>query len=98
MSAGGNAGAVAQSMRNAAEMALAEFNNPDIQLLVKDDGGTAGGRAAGGAAGARRRRGNHHRAAVCASVGAAGQVARQRGVPVIAFSTDASVAPAAFIC
>ena len=33
----------AQSMRNAAEMALAEFNNPDIQLLVKDDGGTAPG-------------------------------------------------------
>ena len=45
--------ATAQSMRNAAEMALAEFNNPDIQLLVKDDGGTAGRRAAGGAAGAR---------------------------------------------
>ena len=33
----------AQSMRNAAEMALAEFNNPDIQLLVKDDGGSAPG-------------------------------------------------------
>ena len=31
----------AQSMRNAAEMALAEFNSPDVQLLVKDDGGTA---------------------------------------------------------
>ena len=30
-------------MRNAAEMALAEFSNPDIQLLVKDDGGTSGG-------------------------------------------------------
>ena len=30
-------------MRNAAEMALAEFSNPDIQLLVKDDGGTAAG-------------------------------------------------------
>src|SRR5262245_36204550 len=43
LSAPGNAGATAQSMRNAAEMALAEFNNPDIQLLVKDDGGNAGG-------------------------------------------------------
>src|ERR1044072_7307943 len=39
----GDAGATAPSMRNAAEMALAEFNNPDIQLLVKDDGGTPGG-------------------------------------------------------
>ena len=35
MSAGGNAGTVAQSMKNAAEMALAEFNSPDIQLLLK---------------------------------------------------------------
>src|SRR6187551_2150423 len=37
LSAGGNVGVAAQSMKNAAEMALAEFNNPDIQLLAKDD-------------------------------------------------------------
>src|SRR6516164_454670 len=43
MSGAGNAGVAAQSMRNAAELALAEFNNPDIQLLVKDDGGSAPG-------------------------------------------------------
>ena len=43
LSAQGNAATTAQSMRNAAEMALAEFNNPDIQLLVKDDGGTGSG-------------------------------------------------------
>src|SRR5690606_12134031 len=43
LSAAGNAGVVAQSMRNAAEMALAEFQNPNIQLLVKDDGGTQAG-------------------------------------------------------
>ena len=30
-------------MKNAAEMALAEFHAPNIQLLVKDDGGTAQG-------------------------------------------------------
>ena len=41
LSAQGNAGLVAQSMKNAAELALAEFNAPDIQLLVKDDGGTS---------------------------------------------------------
>ena len=55
LSAGGNAGTVAQSMKNAAEMALAEFNSPNIQLLVKDDGGSSGGAQAGGAAGAGRR-------------------------------------------
>ena len=39
LSAGGNAGLAGQAMRNAAEMALAEFNSPNIQLLVKDDAG-----------------------------------------------------------
>src|SRR5271154_2525690 len=35
LSAPGNAGIAGQAMRNAAEMAVAEFNSPDIQLLVK---------------------------------------------------------------
>jgi ABC-type branched-subunit amino acid transport system substrate-binding protein len=43
MSASGNAGVAAQSMKNASEMALAEFQNPNIQLLIKDDGGTPQG-------------------------------------------------------
>ena len=92
LTAPGNAGATAQSMRNAAEMALAEFNNPDIQLLVKDDGGSAGGAQAAAqqavAEGAEIILGP----LFAQSVGAAGQVARQRGIPVIAFSTDAGVA------
>src|SRR5579864_1117601 len=41
LSAQGNAALAGQSMRNAAELALSEFNNPNIQLLVKDDAGTA---------------------------------------------------------
>src|SRR4051812_49433437 len=92
LSAQGNAGATALSLRNAAEMALAEFNNPDIQLLVKDDGGSAAGaqQAASQALadGAEIILGP----LFAQSVSAAGQVARQRGVPLIAFSTDASVA------
>ncbi|HEY2211904.1 MAG TPA: ABC transporter substrate-binding protein, partial [Bradyrhizobium sp.] len=43
LSASGNAGVAAQSMKNAAEMALAEFQNPNIQLLIKDDAGTPQG-------------------------------------------------------
>jgi hypothetical protein len=39
----GNAGTAGQAMRNAAEMALAEFSEPNIQLLTKDDGGTGPG-------------------------------------------------------
>ena len=92
LSARGNAGTVALSMRNAAELALAEFGNAGIQLIVKDDAGTAPGA----------------QAAVQAAIGegavivlgplfsnavaAAGQTARSRGVPLVAFSTDANVA------
>ena len=43
LSAAGNAGVAAQSMKNAAEMALAEFQNPNIQLLIKDDAGNPQG-------------------------------------------------------
>ena len=43
LSAAGNAGIAAQSMKNAAEMAFAEFQNPNIQLLIKDDAGSPQG-------------------------------------------------------
>jgi hypothetical protein len=92
LSAAGNGAAVAQSMRNAAEMALAEFSNPDIQLLVKDDGGSAGG-AQQVAQQALAEGGEIILGPLFAvSVQGAGQIARSRGVPVIAFSTDSSVA------
>jgi ABC-type branched-subunit amino acid transport system substrate-binding protein len=92
LSAGGNAGVAAQSMKNAAEMALAEFNNPDIQLLAKDDGGTTFG------AQAATQQAMNEGAEItlgplfAQSVSAAAQVARPSGKPVIAFSTDTSVA------
>jgi branched-chain amino acid transport system substrate-binding protein len=92
LSASGNAAVAAQSMRNAAEMALAEFNAPDLQLLVKDDAGTAPGaqQAAQQALdeGAEIILGP----LFALTVGPVGQVARARNVPVIAFSTDANVA------
>ncbi|HEY7458838.1 MAG TPA: ABC transporter substrate-binding protein, partial [Xanthobacteraceae bacterium] len=92
LSASGNAGAAAQAMRNAAELALAEFANPNIQLIVKDDAGTAQGaqRAAEQALteGAEIVLGPLFSHAVAA----AGQTTRNRGVPMIAFSTDTNVA------
>jgi branched-chain amino acid transport system substrate-binding protein len=92
MSAGGNAGAAAQAMRNAADMAIAEFNGPNIQLLAKDDAGTtAGAQAAAQQAidqGAEILLGP----LFAHSVAAARQAVSSRGVPIIAFSTDASVA------
>jgi ABC-type branched-subunit amino acid transport system substrate-binding protein len=92
LSAGGNAGVAALSMRNAAEMALAEFNNPDVQLLVKDDAGSAPG-AQQAAQQALDEGAEIILGPLFAhSVGPVGQLARARGVPVIAFSTDANVA------
>ena len=92
LSAAGNAGVAAQSMKNAAEMALAEFQNPNIQLLIKDDGGVpqsaqqvtqqALGEGAEIILGPL----------FAASVPATAQLTRAKGVPVIAFSTDSSVA------
>src|ERR1043166_5406029 len=85
LSAGGNAGTVALSMKNAAELALAEFNSPNVQLLVKDDGGNAGGAQQAAqqamAEGAEIILGP----LFAHSVGTVGAGARQRGGPVVAF-------------
>ena len=93
LSAQGNAGVAAQSMKNAAEMALAEFKQPNISLLVQDDGGAPQGAATAAqqaiAQGAEIIVGP----LFAQSVTAVGQVARARNIPVLAFSTDASVAP-----
>jgi ABC-type branched-subunit amino acid transport system substrate-binding protein len=91
-SATGNAGAVARAMKNAVDLAIAEFNATNIQIVPADDGGTAQGAAT--AADQVLTQGveiilgplfSH-------SVNAAGQTARARNVPVIGFSTDANVA------
>src|SRR3981189_1040698 len=92
LSAAGNAGVAALSMKNAAEMALAEFQNPNIQLLIKDDGGSPQGAGPGTppalAEGAEIVLGP----LFAASVPATAQLTRTRGTSVIAFSTDSSVA------
>jgi len=73
-------------------MALAEFKSPNVQLLVKDDGGTLQG-AQGGAQQAISEGAEIIIGPLFAqSVSAVGQIARARNIPVIAFSTDASVA------
>ena len=92
LSAPGNAGLVAQSMKNSAELALAEFNAPNIQLLVKDDGGTSLGAQQATQAAINEGAEIILGPLFAQSVQAAGQVARTRGVPVIAFSTDTSAA------
>ncbi len=92
LSGQGNASVAAQSMRNAAEMALAEFQNPDIQLLIKDDGGNPGGAQAGAQQAVDEGAEIILGPLFAVSVPSVAQVARNRGIPVIAFSTDSSVA------
>jgi ABC-type branched-subunit amino acid transport system substrate-binding protein len=92
MSAPGNAGIAATSMRNAAELAITEFKNPDLQLLVKDDAGTPQG-----AQNAVQQALNEGARIIVGpifaqSVSAVAPIARQRNVPIIAFSTDTNVA------
>jgi branched-chain amino acid transport system substrate-binding protein len=92
LSAPGNAGLAALSMKNAAEMALAEFKEPNIQLLVKDDAGTPQGAQLGAQQALDEGAEIIVGPLFAQSVSAVGAVARTRNVPVIAFSTDASVA------
>jgi ABC-type branched-subunit amino acid transport system substrate-binding protein len=92
LSGQGNAAVVAQSMRNAAEMAMSEFQNPNIQLLVKDDSGSPQGAQQA----AQQALGEGAEIILgplfAASVPAAAQLTRPRNVPLIAFSTDSTVA------
>jgi hypothetical protein len=92
LSAPGNAGVAAQSMKNAAEMALAEFQNPNIQLLIKDDGGNPQGAQQGTQQALDEGAEIILGPLFAGSVPATAQLARTRGVSVIAFSTDSSVA------
>lgn len=92
LSAAGNAGIAAQSMRNSAELALAEFQSPNVQLLIKDDSGTPQG-----AQQATQQALDEGAEIIlgplfATSVPAAAQLTRTRNVPMIAFSTDSTVA------
>jgi ABC-type branched-subunit amino acid transport system substrate-binding protein len=92
LSASGNAAVAAQSMKNAAEMALAEFQNPNIQLLIKDDAGSAQGASQGTQQALDEGAEIILGPLFASSVPATAQLTRTRGVNVIAFSTDSSVA------
>lgn len=87
-----NGAVPAQSLRNAAEMAIAEFNSQELTILVKDDKGTPEGAQAA----AQEALGEGAEAFLgplfAPAVSAAASVARGAGRPVLAFSTDASVA------
>ncbi len=92
LTAEGQGAVVGNSLRNAAEMALAEFPNADLTLLVKDDRGTPEGAQAAAQEALREGAELIIGPLFAPSVQAAGQVARGANRPVMAFSSDTSVA------
>ena len=92
LSANGNAAQIALNIRNASELALRDSPNADVLLMVKDTGGTEEGARAAAveavAQGAELILGP----LFAQSVPAVASVARPAGVPIVAFSTDSSVA------
>lgn len=90
----GNGAALAVAMQNAATLGLNDFSGNDLTILVKDTRGTAEG-----AAEAARQAISEGAELIigpifAAEVGGVGPVARAANIPVIAFSSDPSVAAA----
>ncbi len=92
MTASGNTPAVAKALKQAAELALFDFDNPSVSLMPKDTRGTPeGARAAAQSAiqdGAELIIGP----LFAQEVTGAAPLARQANVPMIAFSSDEKVA------
>jgi Periplasmic binding protein len=92
LSAAGGIGAAAGAIRNAADLAMSEFDKPDITLLIKDDrGDPAGARDAVQQAlgeGAELILGPF----TAVAVQQCSPLAKTAGRPMIAFSSDTSVA------
>lgn len=85
---------IAKGMKQAAEMALFERDNPNVQLVVKDDKGTPEGARAAAEEAIREGAEIILGPLFAKAVTGAASVARPKGVPVVAFSNDPSVAGA----
>ena len=94
LSANGNAGQIAQDLKNAADLAIRDFKTAGIQVLVKDDRGTIDGAQAAATAAISQGAELIIGPLFAQSVTAVAQVAKASGVPVVAFSTDTSKASA----
>lgn len=92
LSATGNAGQIALNLKNAADLALREFQTPSIQILVKDDRGTPEGARAATTEAIQQGAELILGPLFAQSVSAAAAIAKPANVPIVAFSTDASSA------
>ena len=92
LGAPGNTASVAQALKQAGELALFDFDNPNVTLIVKDTRGTADGAKAAALAAVSSGAELIIGPLFAKSVTAAAPIARQANIPMIAFSSDRKVA------
>jgi len=92
LSAEGNTQEIAKAMKRAGELALFDFDNPKLRLMAKDTRGTAEGAKAA----ARQAVSDGAELIIgplfAEAVSGAAPIAREAGIPVIAFSSNRKVA------
>ena len=92
ISSSGSTPAVAKALKQAAELALFDFDNPNVTLIPKDTKGSAEGARTAAESALRDGAELIIGPLFAAEVSAAAPVALQGGVPMIAFSSDEKVA------
>ena len=92
ITASGSTPAVAKALKQAAELALFDFDNPNVLLVPKDTKGTPDGARLAAESAIREGAELIIGPLFAQEVTGAAPVARQAGIPVIAFSTDEKVA------
>ncbi|MFP3921470.1 MAG: penicillin-binding protein activator [Dichotomicrobium sp.] len=92
LSADGNTKKVAQAMKQAGELALFDFKNPELQLMAKDTRGTAEGAKAAATEAVRDGAELIIGPLFAEAVSGAAPIAREAGVPIVAFSSNRKVA------
>jgi branched-chain amino acid transport system substrate-binding protein len=92
MSGSGSTPAVAKALKQAAELALSDFGNPNVTLIPKDTFGSPEGARLAAESALRDGAELIVGPLFAQEVAGAASVARQSGVPMIAFSSDEKVA------
>lgn len=92
LSADGNTRKIAEAMKRAGELALFDFKNPELQLVTKDTQGTPDGAKAAARQAVQEGAELIIGPLFAEAVKGAAPVAREAGVPVIAFSSNRKVA------
>lgn len=92
LSGAGNAASLAKSLKQAGELALFDLDNPTVTLTTKDTKGTPEGAKAAATAAVQEGAELVIGPLFAKSVSAAASITRQAKIPMVAFSSDQSVA------